>query len=690
MVEAQDKSAIEGEYLLMLEEGTKPAAVIEQLPLQKDHLETRELVDRMNIWLFTLDNDASSPAGVLDEMHRLQNIKIAQRNHTVTQRDTTPDDPFFSQMWGLKNSGQSGGKTGADISASSAWKQTTGGITAYGDTIVVAVIDGGFDLQHDDLSYWKNDNEIPANGVDDDNNGYVDDFDGWDAYDSDGNLPSEDHGTHVSGIAGAMGDNKKGVTGVNWDLEIMPIAGSSNQEATVLEAYGYALKMRALYDETDGQEGAFVVATNSSFGVNFGQPSDHPLWCAFYDSLGAYGILNTGATINSSQNIDNVGDIPTACSSPWLISVTNTTRNDQLNNNAGFGPTTIDLAAPGTDIYSTVNNNDYDELTGTSMATPHIAGAIGLLYSLNCQNIMDAYRASPSNFALTLKNILLATTDNLGSLQGKIVSDGRLNVNRAIDSLKKRFCRSCVPININKTAPSCNGKTDGKARLVVNDTTSQYQVDWSNGNSGRSVSGLEDGTYQATIEDTSGCAQTFYIGIDEPEQLSADFQTKHPSGPNQANGKVTAIVSGGSPPYSYLWSEGAQTTATATTLKPGTYHVTITDSQNCSFVDSVRLKHQTGIAQKNTDDHSLQISPNPAHDKLYIRTPIRSEHHQVSITNAMGKLVYADLLSPCNAAKSTQDACTQKLDISELSKGIYFLQVKANNGQYRAGKFIVR
>jgi subtilisin family serine protease len=283
----------------------------------------------------------------------------------------------------MHNTGQSGGTVDADIDAPEAWDLGTGGLTAAGDTIVVAVVDGGFYLNHLDMNFWKNYNEIPGNGIDDDNNGYIDDVNGWNAYNNNGNVTaSGTHGTHVSGTVGARGNNTIGVAGVNWNVRVMAIQGSSGTESVVLRAYGYALKQRRLYDSSNGMKGAFVVSTNASFGVDYGQPANFPLWCAFYDSLGSAGILNAGATANLNINIDVTGDIPTACPSDWMISVTNTDRNDVKNTGAAYGLTTIDLGAPGTSIISTTTASTYGTSTGTSMATPHVAGAIGFMYSV--------------------------------------------------------------------------------------------------------------------------------------------------------------------------------------------------------------------------------------------------------------------------------------------------------------------
>ena len=158
---------------------------------------------------------------------------LAQHNHRVQLRNTVPDDASYTQQWSLNNTGQNGGVAGADIDAELAWDITTGGLTAAGDTIVVAVIDGGFQMNHPDLvmNYYVNRSEIPGNGQDDDGNGYVDDVSGWDAYADDGTIPSDQHGTHVSGIIGAKGNNGIGVSGVNWDAKILPIFNDLNFKA---------------------------------------------------------------------------------------------------------------------------------------------------------------------------------------------------------------------------------------------------------------------------------------------------------------------------------------------------------------------------------------------------------------------------------------------------------------------------
>lgn len=425
---SEDNTYVQGEIIVMLKPGETPSKLARAFG--SINMQPKEsIVEYMNIWLFTYDHSRMDAAIALNEVKKHSSVAIAQFNHYVTQRVTTPNDASFGQQWALNNTGQSGGTPDADIDAPEAWDLTTSGLTAAGDTIVVCIVDDGFDINHTDLKFWKNWYEIPGNGIDDDGNGYIDDVNGWNAYNSTGSLTTtfQAHGMHCAGIAGATGNNSIGVSGVNWNVKIMAVMGSSGQEATVLRAYGYALKQRRVYDQTNGLKGAFVVVTSSSFGVDRGQPANYPLWCAFYDSLGSAGILNTAATANANWNIDSLGDIPTACPSDWMIAVTNTTNTDAKNSGAAYGLTTIDLGAPGTNIYSTLNASSYGSKTGTSMATPHVAGAIGFMYSVAPLAWIQAYKLSPGSYSLQVKQKIMQGVDIKPSMVNT-VSGGRLNL----------------------------------------------------------------------------------------------------------------------------------------------------------------------------------------------------------------------------------------------------------------------
>jgi subtilisin family serine protease len=395
----------------------------------------QRLSDRLNIFLLSYDPSAINDERLLQDIKAHPFVELAQFNHFITQRELIPNDPFFNLQWNMHNTGQNGGLAGADIDATNGWGLGTSGVTATGDTIIVAIVDDGFDLEHEDIKFWKNYDEIPNNGVDDDNNGYVDDFNGWNSWTNSGNIDEKDHGTHVSGIAAAKGNNGLGVSGVNLNVKVMPVEGSATVENIVVAGYAYVLEMRALYNETNGVKGAFIVSTNASFGVNNGLPEDFPIWGAMYDSLGMLGVLSAAATANANWNVDEVGDIPTAFTSDFLITVTNTDNNDLKSSFAAYGPISIDLGAPGTQIYSTRMNNAYGYKTGCSMSAPHVAGAVAYMFSVADENFMTQYHNDPAGMALVIKEYMLNGTDPLSTLAGLTVTGGRLNIYNAAQQM---------------------------------------------------------------------------------------------------------------------------------------------------------------------------------------------------------------------------------------------------------------
>lgn len=475
---------VPNQLLVMLQPGVVMGELEEQFAVNGFTItQTKNSSATLRVWTLTFA-DGTHIEDALKVAKTFPQIEMAQFNHYVARRVNVPNDAQFSAMWDMDNTGQSGGTPDADIDAPEAWDITTGGLTVQGDTIVVAVIDGGFSLSHQDLNFWKNYAEIPGNNIDDDNNGYIDDVNGWNAYNSSGNMASDNHGTHVAGTVGAKGNNTVGVAGVNWGVKVMPVMGSDQTESVVVEAYTYVLDQRRIYNQTNGAQGAFVVSTNASFGVDQGQPASYPIWCAVYDSLGAAGILNAGATANANWNIDAVGDIPTACASNFMIAVTNTTRTDARNSSAAYGATTIDLGAPGTQITSTLPNNSYGTMTGTSMASPHVAGAIGLMYAAGCQQLITDYKAHPDSVALIMRGYLLSSVDPIAALSGITTSGGRLNLYNALLAVQT-YCSTTstvgetqqpnsisgiFPNPANETAQVVfNAANDGACELVVTD-----------------------------------------------------------------------------------------------------------------------------------------------------------------------------------------------------------------------------
>ena len=312
-----------------------------------------------------------------------------------------------------------------------AWELTPGGRTTDGRQIVIAILDAGFDPTHEDLAenLWRNTAEIPMNGLDDDGNGYTDDLYGWDMANDDPFVPQNSHGTQVHGLIGAKGDNGLGISGTNWDVRVMLF--SIGTTANVVEAYEYILQQRRRYNETDGREGAFVVATNASFGIEGGTCADNEAWGNMYEQMGRAGILTAASTANRHWDVDMFGDMPTDCPTDYLIGVANVGENNLLYRSSGFGKTSIDLAAPGEGSYSTRPNDGYASFGSTSAAAPYVTGAIALLYATPCPPLQQRVREDPAAAALLVRDAILNSTEANPSLTQRTATGGTLNVAEA-------------------------------------------------------------------------------------------------------------------------------------------------------------------------------------------------------------------------------------------------------------------
>lgn len=300
-------------------------------------------------------------------------IEYAEPNY-IRYPTTIPNDPRFSDLWGLNNTGQTGGTVGADIDAPGAWEITTGSTNN-----VIAVIDTGVDMTHQDLStnIWTNPDEIPGNGIDDDHNGFIDDIHGWDFYQNDNN-PSDTnrckHGTHVSGTIGAVGNNGKGVTGVNWNVKIMPLrflGGSlcSGSDANAIKAIEYAT------------EKGVRISNNSWGGGGYNRALENAIRNSDMIFVAAAG--NGGSDGIGDNNDGAKPQYPASYPLDNIISVAATDHNDARASFSNYGLASVDLAAPGVNILSTIPGNQYAYFSGTSMATPHVSGVVGLLLSQN-------------------------------------------------------------------------------------------------------------------------------------------------------------------------------------------------------------------------------------------------------------------------------------------------------------------
>ncbi len=345
--------------------------------------------------------------GTIAFYKKQSNIKYAEPDHIV-HSTINPNDTYFSRLYGLHNTGQNGGTSDADIDSPEAWNVRTDC-----SDVVVAVIDTGVDYNHSDLAtnMWKNPGEISGDLIDNDNNGYIDDIYGIDTSNDDSDPMDDDrHGTHVSGIIGAVGDNGYAVTGVCWKAKIMSLKflnqNGSGTTSDAIECIDYMVEMK--------NRGVNVKVANSSWG---GTSYSHALYDAIVMAMNADILFVAAAGNNYGQNNDNNPHYPANYSVENVISVAATDRNDNLAFFSNIGPTTVDLAAAGYAIYSTIPGNKFASLSGTSMATPYVSGAAALVSS-----------DSPTLNYAGIKNWIMNNVDAKPALSGKVLTGGRLNI----------------------------------------------------------------------------------------------------------------------------------------------------------------------------------------------------------------------------------------------------------------------
>ncbi len=474
---------VQGEVLVRFTKGTSHLqwqAQYNSLRQAGQQIQTDCLSEHLQVYRLRFDFAKINERNLLAKLRRDPAIASAQFNRLLQLelRDQLPNDPFFSDQYYLQNTGQLQGTAGFDIRATQAWDITTGGVTPAGDTIVICVIDNGLDLSHEDFSgnIWVNRAEIPDNGFDDDNNGYVDDYLGWNAKEGTDEIDySNFHGTRVAGVIGAKGDNEIGISGINWNVKLMIVVGGFGEtaESKVIEAYDYPLAQRKRYNASNGAEGAFVVATNSSWGLLEEFAEDYPLWCAIYDSLGHYGIINISATDNSLIDIDLFGDMPTSCPSDFLIPVTSLNARGELV--AAFGFQTVDLASFGDSLFMTADGNTYSFSSGTSFATPTVTAAVGLLYAAPCPTLSALAETDPRTAALYVRRLLLESVEPATNLDGQVTTGGYLNLDRMLN-LALAECTDCPPL----VGIGAAGITDTEARLewAANDSIMRVDLRW--------------------------------------------------------------------------------------------------------------------------------------------------------------------------------------------------------------------
>ena len=323
----------------------------------------------------------------------------------------TPDDPRFDELWGLNNDGQTGGTADADIDAVEAWDISTGS-----RDVVVGVIDTGIDYSHSDLAsnMWVNSSEIPGDGIDNDGNGFIDDVHGINAITDSGDpMDDEGHGTHVSGTIGASGGNGIGVVGVNHEVSLVGCkfldAAGSGSTSDAIKCIDYMVSLK--------NSGVNLRVLNNSWG---GGGYSQALADAIASSEAA-DLLFVAAAGNDTIDNDVNPHYPSNYENASVLSVASTDQTDGISWFSHYGLTSVDMGAPGSAILSTTPGESYASYSGTSMATPHVAGAAALVLSIN-----------PELSTQELKDLLMNSGDANAALQGVTVAGTRLNVNQAL------------------------------------------------------------------------------------------------------------------------------------------------------------------------------------------------------------------------------------------------------------------
>ena len=323
--------------------------------------------------------------------------------------DASPNDPHFAEQWALSNTGQDGGKEGADLSALNAWTKTKGS-----KDVVVAVLDTGVDYTHLDLAsnMWVRPDNVPQ--YFDEELGTYNDLQGFDAnINASDPMDENGHGTHCSGIVGAEGNNNEGIAGINWNVQIMPLKflgrGGFGTTKDAIEAINYAIDRK--------QKGVNIRIISASWGsTQYSKPLEDAIRAA-----GEQGILFVAAAGNSSTDNDRKPHYPSNYDLPNVISVAALDRTDSLASFSNYGAKTVHVAAPGREIVSTWLGNAYREASGTSMATPYVSGIAALVIA-----------NEPNISVEKLRERIIKSVDKIDSLNGKVVSGGRINAAKAL------------------------------------------------------------------------------------------------------------------------------------------------------------------------------------------------------------------------------------------------------------------
>jgi subtilisin family serine protease len=414
----------------------------------------------------------AAAAGGLRSLSGVVMVQPNYMRHAI--QSAPPSDPFWleGRLWGLDK-----------IQAQGAWNRYSRG----DGSVVVASLDTGVNYTHPDLAanMWRNPLEVAGNGLDDDGNGYVDDVFGIDARNHSGNPYDEHgHGTLTAGVIAGVGDNDLGVVGVNWNAKILACkflgTDGTGTDAGAIECFNYIVNLR--------KRGVNIRVSSNGWGDGRSDEAPAGALRAAIDAAGDAGILNVFGAGNDGKNTDGAPFDPASFRLPSIVSVASSGRFDERSGFSNYGRETVDLAAPGEDIFST-HLAAYGFASGTSMAAAHVAGAAALLSAID-----------PSMPVDKIKAILLKTVDQSSDWTDRVASGGRLNLSRAaaamgvdpnrpptVSILSQGIAAALTtPVNVNIEADASD--TDGTVEEVTfyangapigTVTASPFRVPWS-------------------------------------------------------------------------------------------------------------------------------------------------------------------------------------------------------------------
>ncbi len=450
----------EGEVLVKFKKGVSTDYAMDIANSHSMSIKTRfHVLSRDINQGFMLMKSSENTAEMISRLKNDPNVEAVSPNYR-RQLTKIPNDPFFDELWGLYNNGQqvegSTGLPGIDISAMDAWEVNTGS-----KDVIVADLDTGVDYTHEDLqpNIWVNPREIPNDGIDNDGNGYVDDVYGYDfAGNNEGDndpdpMDIHGHGTHTSGTIAAAGNNGIGITGVNWRAKIMVLKGFRPDmglyDSDAIEAIEYAIMMKKEY-------GYNIVAINASWG---GGGNDDLLKEAI-EKAGQAGIIFCAAAGNDGTDNDSDPQYPCCYDLPNIISVAAVDQEGYLASWSNYGTWSTHIAAPGVNILSTLPGNNYDYWDGTSMATPHVTGAIALIAS-----------RFPGENALEWKARLYVSARPISDLDMRVATGGMVDLYSALTTGNRPAIFSISPRKVQEgqslTITGYGFGNSGDAGIVV-------------------------------------------------------------------------------------------------------------------------------------------------------------------------------------------------------------------------------